>query len=212
MAIILNIETSTKNCSVSISKDGNCISLFESKTKNYSHSENLHVFIKKSLKDARIKFSNLNAVCVSRGPGSYTGLRIGVASAKGICYVLNIPLLSIDTLTVISKEMNPDEGFLIPMIDANRKEVYTTVFDSFGKMLCPIEAIILNNNSYQKYSNKKIHLIGDGAFKALNVLKLDFEYHPNIIPSAKKMGEISEKLFKQKKNENILFFEPFYFK
>lgn len=212
MAIILNIETSTKNCSVSISKDGNCISLFEKKTKNYSHSENLHVFIKKSLKEARIKFSNLNAVCVCNGPGSYSGLRIGVSSAKGICYVLNIPLLSIDTLTVMSKEMNPSSGFLIPMIDANRKEVYTTVFDTFGKMLCPIKAIILNNNSFQEYSNKKIHIIGDGAFKALNVLKLDFAYHPNIGPSAKNMGEISERLFQQKKNENILFFEPFYLK
>lgn len=210
MAIILNIETSTKNCSVSISKDGNCISLFESK--NYSHSENLHVFMKKSLKEARIKFSNFNALCVSKGPGSYTGLRIGVSSAKGICYVLNIPLLSIDTLTVMSKEMNPLSGFLIPMIDANSKEVYTTVFDSFGKMLFPIKAIILNNNSYQEYNNKKIHIIGDGAFKALNVLKLDFEYHPNIVPSAKNMGEISDKLFQHKKNENILLFEPFYFK
>jgi tRNA threonylcarbamoyladenosine biosynthesis protein TsaB len=79
-------------------------------------------------------------------------------------------------------------------------------------MLCPIASIILNNNYYQKYSNKKIHIIGDGAFKALNVLKLDFEYHPNIIPSAKNMGEISDMLFQLKKNENILLFEPFYLK
>ena len=129
MAYILNLETATKNCSVSIAKDGKTVVCLEVAEEGYSHAEKLHVFIEQVLQQAGITFQELKAVAVSQGPGSYTGLRIGVSAAKGLSYALNIPLLATDTLEALSREINIDNGTIIPMLDARRMEVFTALFD-----------------------------------------------------------------------------------
>ena len=129
MTYILNIETATKNCSVSIAKEGQTLLCKELAEEGYSHAEKLHVFIEEILKELQLTFTDLSAIAVSQGPGSYTGLRIGVSSAKGLAYALDIPLIAIDTLTILASQVNISDGFIIPMIDARRMEVYSAIFD-----------------------------------------------------------------------------------
>ncbi|XCI75114.1 MAG: tRNA (adenosine(37)-N6)-threonylcarbamoyltransferase complex dimerization subunit type 1 TsaB [Flavobacteriales bacterium] len=212
MTLILHLETATKNCSVSIARDGDRLALVEERVDEYTHAEKLHRFIQYSLECAAIDLVNLDAVCVSKGPGSYTGLRIGTSAAKGFCYSLGIPLLAIDTLTVMTQAVSTETGILIPMIDARRKEVYTTTFDHHKKMLNPIIAKILDEHSFKEYSEQNIYLFGDGAIKAKDILKIDFEYLPNIYPSSSAMVKLAEDLFNQKIFENTAYFEPFYLK
>jgi tRNA threonylcarbamoyladenosine biosynthesis protein TsaB len=131
---ILNIETATKNCSVALAKDGETILCKEIAELGYSHAEKLHVFIKEIVDEAGIELSNLSAVAVSQGPGSYTGLRIGVSTAKGLCYALDVPLIAIDTLTSLSNQVLFQDGLIIPMIDARRMEVYSAIFNSKNEM------------------------------------------------------------------------------
>ena len=131
MGLILNIETATTNCSVSLAKDGELISLKEHNTPNYSHSEKLHVFIQDVVKQASLQLSDLNAIAVSKGPGSYTGLRIGVSAAKGLCFSLGIPLISVPTLESLAHQLKIKQGFIIPVLDARRMEVYSAVFDNY---------------------------------------------------------------------------------
>ena len=129
MSLILNIETATKNCSVSLAKDGITILTKEISEAGYSHAEKLHVFIEEILKETQSNVKDLKAVAVSKGPGSYTGLRIGVSSAKGICYALDIPLIAVDTLQILAKQLKVEKGIIVPMIDARRMEVYSAVYD-----------------------------------------------------------------------------------
>ena len=129
LAFILNIETATKNCSVSIAKNGIIVALKELNEGAYSHAEKLHEFIKAVSMEANIKLSDLSAVAVSKGPGSYTGLRIGVSAAKGLCFALNIPLISIDTLQSLAQSISIKEGYIIPLLDARRMEVYSSVYN-----------------------------------------------------------------------------------
>ena len=129
MSYILNIETSTTNCSVSLSLDGKLVDIIEEDSSNYSHSENLHVFISKLMSSNKITFEELSAVAVSRGPGSYTGLRIGVSAAKGICYGVDIPLISISSLKILANKIVFD-GYIISTMDARRDEVYSCIYDS----------------------------------------------------------------------------------
>ena len=130
MALILNLETATTNCSVSLARDGQLIALKEHNSPNYSHSEQLHVFIDEVVKQASLRLSDLDAIAISKGPGSYTGLRIGVSAAKGLCYALEIPLISIATLESMASQADPQAvDFIIPLLDARRMEVYSAVFD-----------------------------------------------------------------------------------
>ena len=129
MSYILNIETATKNCSVALAKNGETILCKEIAEEGYSHAERLHVFIDEVCKVSGISFQDLSAIAVSQGPGSYTGLRIGVSAAKGLCYALNIPLISVDTLQVLASKVTIAEGLIIPMLDARRMEVYSAIFD-----------------------------------------------------------------------------------
>lgn len=138
MSIILHIETATKNCSVALSHSGKLLALNENYSENYSHSEQLHGFIQKVLKKADIKMSSVDAVAVSKGPGSFTGLRIGVAAAKGICFALDLPLIGINSLQVLAGKVNLIEDTLIfPMFDARRMEVYTMVLNEKKEVLKP---------------------------------------------------------------------------
>jgi len=214
MALILNIETATKNCSVSLAKSGVIIASKEINTGNYSHAEKLHVFIKALMEESALSFADLSAIAVSKGPGSYTGLRIGVSTAKGLAFAQDIPLLSVSTLKTLALQVTQECDYIIPMLDARRMEVFTQVFDNTKNALTEIEAKILAENSYQEYLDKgKVLFLGDGAekFKAIcmhkNAIFLD-----NYFPSALAMHMVSYKKYQAQELEDTAYFEPFYLK
>ncbi|PHS63453.1 MAG: tRNA (adenosine(37)-N6)-threonylcarbamoyltransferase complex dimerization subunit type 1 TsaB [Flavobacterium sp.] len=214
MATILCLETATTNCSVSISVNGKTVALEEINNNQYSHAEKLHLFIETVLEKAGILKSELDAIAVSKGPGSYTGLRIGVSSAKGLCFALDIPLISTPTLESLSHQVNIDDGILIPMLDARRMEVYSVVFSSDYKELRQTEAQILDENSFAEYLEKtNVYFIGDGVEKFKNICQ-----HPNAIfvenkfPSANQMGFLAEAKYKKSDIEDVAYFEPYYLK
>ena len=213
MALILNIETATKNCSVSISKEGKTVACREIATESFSHAEKLHVFIEELLKETNFNYNDLMAIAISQGPGSYTGLRIGVSAAKGFCYALNIPLIAIDTLELLAKRISINEGIIVPMIDARRMEVYSAIFDVDYTKIRKVEAEIIDSNSYAEIQNK-IHLVGDGISKFKDVLTDEkFIFHENITyPSANEMSLISYEKFKTSNFEDVAYFEPYYLK
>lgn len=213
MSYILNIETATKNCSISIAKQGEMLLCKEMSEQGYSHAEKLHVFIADALQELQIDFSDLSAVAVSQGPGSYTGLRIGVSAAKGLCYALNIQLIAIDTLEVLAKQLLISEGLIVPMIDARRMEVYNAVFDKEYKKIRDTKAEIITEESFSDIEGN-IHFIGDGALKCADILKDErFAYHPeSIYPSAKEMSLLSFEKHKKSDTVDVAYFEPFYLK
>ncbi|NBL65534.1 tRNA (adenosine(37)-N6)-threonylcarbamoyltransferase complex dimerization subunit type 1 TsaB [Flavobacterium sp. NST-5] len=213
MAVILNIETSTKNCSVGIAQDGKLLHLREFADEGYAHAEKLHIFIAESLAAVSLTPKDLTAIAVSKGPGSYTGLRIGVSAAKGLCYVLNIPLISVDTLAVLAAALTIDGGVKIPMIDARRMEVYHAIFSPSGEMLQDAKAEIITGESFS-ILDLPIHLLGDGAEKCAAVLPNGkFVFHPEIqYPSAREMASLSFDKYKKSDTENVAYFEPFYLK
>lgn len=215
---ILNIETSTDICSVSVSINGECTALKVSE-RNKSHSQILGVFIKDILLENNLKPSDFSAVAISSGPGSYTGLRIGVSTAKGFCFGANIPLIAIDTMEImtimaINKQiLKHHNDFFIPMIDARRMEVYTAIYNNNIQKISSTEALILDQNSFDKYSDYKINIFGDGAEKALKLISHEkIVYIENIYPSAEYMCEISNKLYNKNVFVDVIYFEPFYLK
>lgn len=211
---LLHLETSTKNCSVAISRNSELLCLCEEYDDNYSHSEKLHQFVQWALEGAEIGFGQLDAVCVSKGPGSYTGLRIGVSAAKGFCFGLNIPLLSLNSLEILAQSQK-GKGFdlIIPMIDARRMEVYTALFDGDGNQISQIEAKILDELSFQEFAEKKVVLVGDGVEKSQEILNFPHgEFLSGVHPSAKNMLHLAEKKFDEKEFEDVAYFEPFYLK
>ncbi len=213
MALILNIETATKNCSVSISKQGKTIASREIATQNFSHAEKLHVFIEELLKEISINYKDLSAVAISQGPGSYTGLRIGVSAAKGFCYALGIPLIAVDTLELLARKIIVTKGVIIPMIDARRMEVYSAIFDINYTKTRKVEAEIIDSNSYTAIQNT-VHLVGDGISKFKDVLTDEkFVFHEDIIyPSAHEMSLLSYEKFKTSDFVDVAYFEPYYLK
>lgn len=213
MSLILNLETATKNCSVALAKDGKTIACKEIAAQNFSHAEKLHVFIEEILSENNIQFSDLNAIAVSQGPGSYTGLRIGVSSAKGLCYALNIPLIAIDTLQLLAKQITIENGIILPMIDARRMEVFSAFYDKNHIQIRTTQAEIIDESSYQEISGT-IHLVGDGIEKFKNTLTDEkFIFHSDaVFPSAKEMSELSFNKFKIKDFVDVAYFEPFYLK
>jgi tRNA threonylcarbamoyladenosine biosynthesis protein TsaB len=215
MAIILNLETATTNCSVSISKGNELISLKENNAMSYSHSEQLHTFIKEALTEASLSFSDLNAVAISKGPGSYTGLRIGVSAAKGLCFSLDLPLISVPTLESMAHQVNLGEGELvIPVLDARRMEVYSAVFDDQHREIRETRAEIIDENSLADYiSEQKVHVVGSGAEKCKDVLQHpNFQFDTSIVPSAKEMAPIAFEKYKRDQFEDVAYFEPYYLK
>ena len=213
MAIILNIETATKNCSVSLSKNGKTIFFKEHADQGYSHAEKLHVFIDQVIKECQINISEINAVAVSKGPGSYTGLRIGVSAAKGLCYALNIPLIAVDTLEILANQVQKKDGLIVPMLDARRMEVYSAIFNNDLEKISETKAEILSTESYAEI-NEKIYFVGDCQEKSQTVFtKNNFEFLPEIVyPSANEMSKISYQKFENKQFEDVAYFEPFYLK
>lgn len=213
MAYILNIETATKNCSVSLAKNGKTVLCKEIAEQGYSHAEKLHVFIEEILKESGISAKDLNAVSISKGPGSYTGLRIGVSTAKGLCYALEVPLIAIDTLQVLAKKVKVESGLIIPMIDARRMEVYSAAFDVNHNKIMEVQAEILTHESYSEMT-ENIYFVGDCQEKCKTVLNKDnFHFIPEIIfPSANEMSALSYEKFIQNNFEDVAYFEPFYLK
>ena len=215
MSLILCLETATTMCSVALGKDGEIIA-FKERNEGFTHSENLTIFIQEVLTEAKLSVKDLDAIAVSKGPGSYTGLRIGVSTAKGLCYGLEKPLISISTLYsmfVQSKSQIPT--LFCPMLDARRMEVYCAVYDEKGSVVKEVAADIINENSFAELLNEnKIIFFGDGAAKCKEALS----YHDhaifvdNIFPSAKAMVMLAEEKFLKKDFEDVAYFEPFYLK
>jgi tRNA threonylcarbamoyladenosine biosynthesis protein TsaB len=213
MALILNIETATKNCSVALSKDGKTLAIREIAEQNFSHAEKLHVFIEELLLETNVTLKEVKAIAVSQGPGSYTGLRIGVSAAKGFCYALSIPLIAVDTLEILARKINISNGTILPMIDARRLEVYSAFFDSNYAKIRETKAEIIDENSFHE-ETEILHLIGDGAMKFKEILTdKKFKYYPEIqFPSAAEMSLISFQKFQNNQFEDVAYFEPFYLK
>ena len=213
MPIILNIETATKNCSVALAKEGKTIACKEIAEQNFSHAEKLHVFIEELLAENQLQFSDLSAIAVSQGPGSYTGLRIGVSSAKGFCYALNIPMIAIDTLQLLANQIQIEDGIIISMIDARRIEVFSAFYDKNHNQIRNTQAEIIDETSYREIS-ETIHLVGDGTEKFKNTLTDDkFVFHSDVVfPSAKEMCELSFEKFKTSNFVDVAYFEPYYLK
>lgn len=213
-SFILNIETSTTNCSVSLSKEGETFVLKEDYNNSYSHAERLHIYIDEVLKEANLKSSNLDAIAISKGPGSYTGLRIGVSAAKGLCYALDIPLISVATLDGLAQQIKIEDGVIVPMLDARRMEVYSAVFNSEYKQIRETQAQILDTASFNEYLEKgKVYFIGSGVEKTKTLIT-----HPNAIfvenklPSANEMSKLAFDKHKKNDIEDIAYFEPYYLK
>ncbi|SFJ31785.1 tRNA (adenosine(37)-N6)-threonylcarbamoyltransferase complex dimerization subunit type 1 TsaB [Myroides guanonis] len=214
MALILSVETATKNCSVSLSKDGKLLDYKELAEANFTHAEKLHLFIEDLLKENGYNLPDLKAIAVSQGPGSYTGLRIGVSSVKGLCYALEIPMIAIDTLEVLARQLVIEEGLIVPMIDARRMEVYSAVFSKEYNMLEGVQALVVENDSYERFKGQTLHLLGDGASKCKELLdSSDFVYHELFLyPSAKEMVVPAYKKFLVNEFVDVAYFEPFYLK
>ncbi|MFT5846523.1 tRNA (adenosine(37)-N6)-threonylcarbamoyltransferase complex dimerization subunit type 1 TsaB [Psychroserpens sp.] len=214
MPIILSIETSTTNCSVSLSKEGETLVLKEDNNANYSHAESLHVFINDVLETANIDKAQIDAIAVSKGPGSYTGLRIGVSAAKGLCYALEKPLISISTLDALARQVNTQEGVIVPMLDARRMEVYSAIYDYKFNLLRETEAQILDEFSFKEELNKsKVFFVGNGTEKTKALLfHENAVYIDNKLPSANEMSALAHAKYKIGDTEDVAYFEPFYLK
>ncbi|NUY81622.1 tRNA (adenosine(37)-N6)-threonylcarbamoyltransferase complex dimerization subunit type 1 TsaB [Flavobacterium sp. MAH-1] len=213
MSLILNIETATKNCSVALSHNGKTVLCKEISGQGYSHAEKLHVFINEIISESGHAFADLQAIAVSRGPGSYTGLRIGVSAAKGLCFALGIPLISIDTLKVLAASANISDGVIIPMLDARRMEVYSSVFSPDLTEIRKTEAEILTEDSFSDVG-QTAYFLGDANEKAKSVLtKSNFVFLDGIVfPSASEMAALSFDKFQKNEFEDVAYFEPFYLK
>ncbi|MCK4661660.1 MAG: tRNA (adenosine(37)-N6)-threonylcarbamoyltransferase complex dimerization subunit type 1 TsaB [Bacteroidales bacterium] len=224
MALILNIETATNICSVALGKNGKLIAIKES-DKDKSHASLLTVFIDEILKDNNYKASDIDAVAVSKGPGSYTGLRIGVSVAKGICFGIEKPLIEISTLqslalSILSNDeyktlnINKKQAWLCPMLDARRMEVYCAIFDYQNIIKRDISADIINKESFKDILTKReVVFFGNGSNKCKEILINNNSYFiDNINSSAKYMINLAEELFNKNEFVDTAYFEPFYLK
>ncbi len=213
MVYILNIETATKNCSVSIAKDGQTIALREVAELGYSHAEKLHIFIEEVVADARISLGDIKAIAISQGPGSYTGLRIGVSAAKGLCYALDVPLIAVDTLQSLAMQVKVADGVIIPMLDARRMEVYSAIFDSNLVKIRKVEAEVIDADSFSEITHKQ-YFIGDAVAKCKEILMRDDRVFLDeiIYPSANEMSAISYQQFQLCEFVDMAYFEPYYLK
>ena len=215
MALILGIETATKNCSVALFNKGKLVSLREENSNKYLHGEKLTVFINDLLKLEKTDISQLDAIVLSKGPGSYTGLRIGTSTAKGLCYALEIPLITITTLRSMAYRMakESDCKLFCPMIDARRMEVFSAIYDKNNKQIREVNADIVDHQTYSHFLQEKTLFFGDGSLKCEKIIiNQNAEFLQGIFPSAKDLGELGYEKFINNKFEDIAYFEPYYLK
>lgn len=224
MALILSIETGTDICSVALANDGELMALRES-DEGRDHAKKVALFVDELLRETGVQPSDLDAIAVGKGPGSYTGLRIGVSFAKGMCYALNIPLIalgSLDALTEVARE-DYDAGildieeeewshaYLCPMVDARRMEVYTQIFDTEGVAVSEVTAEVVTPESFASWrTNGKLVIFGNGSAKCTETLPDAIQV--SVSPSARGLVRLAEEAFKAERFEDIAYFEPFYLK
>lgn len=224
MALILSIETGTDICSVALANDGELMALRES-DEGRDHAKKVAVFVDELLKETGVQPDDLDAIAVGKGPGSYTGLRIGVSFAKGMCYALNVPLIAVGSLDALAKVAREDNeagildvededwanGRLCPMVDARRMEVYAQVFDNQGQALSDVAAEVVNAESFKKWREEgKLIIFGNGAAKCSEVL--DDALLVSVAPSARGIVALAEEAFNAGNFEDLAYFEPFYLK
>lgn len=224
MALILSIETGTDICSVALANDGELMALRES-DEGRDHAKKVALFVDELLRETGVQPSDIDAIAVGKGPGSYTGLRIGVSFAKGMCYALGIPLIaigSLDALTEVAREdfeagiLDVEEGDwtqvkLCPMVDARRMEVYAQVFDVEGKPESDVVAEVVTEDSFKEWRAKgKFVIFGNGAKKCAEVLP--DAIIESVVPSARGIVRLAEEAFNAGKFEDLAYFEPFYLK
>ena len=216
MAGFLLIESSTKTCSVGIAVDGQLVEVKEKTSEAYVHAELLHVFIEEVFRKAQLDWTDIDAVCVAKGPGSYTGLRIGVSAAKGFCYGANKKLLAISTVQCLANKAiqeHPGYDFYIPMLDARRMEVYTQVYNGNAEPLEDIEALVLNEDAYSDYRNQGSCLFfGDGSEKFKPFITEDLSQVETVVPGVSGMVKDSADKFVRNEFEDVAYFEPLYLK
>lgn len=221
MAIILNLETATPVCSVVLAKDGALLAKRELNEKNV-HAEVLTPFVEEVVEEAGLKLQDIDAVAVSKGPGSYTGLRISVSAAKGLCYSLDKPLISVGTIESLAHfaaqklvdSLTPNHH-IYPMIDARRMEVYTAAFSNELKQLSEVTPLIFEEDTFSELnSNQKLIFVGDGSTKAKDFFSNNsqIEVRDDILCSAEGMIKIAEEKFQKEDFEDVAYFEPFYLK
>jgi len=212
VSLILGIESSTLNCSVALFDDGQLIHKEEKADTGYRHAEWLHAFIDRCFVATNRQMLELKAVMVCRGPGSYTGLRIGVSAAKGLCYALNIPLLSVSSTELLALSSRK-AAYTVSVLDARRMEVYVEVRDRGGEIVLPVQAMVAESDFMHEFLEQgECIFIGDAAEKLKTVVA-----HPNArfvqsLPSAEFMGGIAERKYREHETEDVAYFEPFYLK
>ncbi len=216
MSLIVSIESSTTVCSAAIHRSGVLVSERFIETPNSAASQ-LAVLVNETVTDARVSMDELHAIAVSSGPGSYTGLRIAVATAKGLCYALQLPLIAVSSLelmTAQARSEHPEGAWWCPMIDARRMEVYTTVFDRDGNQLEPIQAHVVDEHSFESYLNRgDVYFFGNGSAKCQGVIQ-----HPRakwisgVVPRADWLGRLAWEAFKAGRFEDVAEYEPLYLK
>lgn len=212
---ILHLETSSKNCSVAVSDGEKLLCLCEEASENYKQSESLHTFVEWALESAELSLRQLDAVSLGMGPGSYTGLRIGASAAKGFCYALGIPLIAVNSLDLLAaKYIGKGYDIIIPAVDARRMEIYAKICNgATGEEISETQNIILDEESFAEFKDKKIIFTGDGAEKMKNLLQLPLaEFDEENYPSAKYLVAEAVKKFSTSAFEEIAYFEPFYLK
>ena len=224
MALILSIETGTDICSVALANDGELMALRES-DEGRDHAKKVALFVDELLRETGVQPSDLDAIAVGKGPGSYTGLRIGVSFAKGLCYALNIPLIAVGSLNALTEVAREDydasildveeqewsNAILCPMVDARRMEVYTQVFDTAGTPLSEVVAEVVTEESLREWRTKgKLVMFGNGSAKCMELLSDAIQV--SVSPSARGIVRLAEEAFNAGKFEDIAYFEPFYLK
>ena len=226
--MILCLETATATCSVALNDGNKTLALRECNGQN-AHSEKITIYIKEVMDEVGIGYDQLDAVAVSRGPGSYTGLRIGVSTAKGVCYAAGLPLMAVDTLQAMACGMRDRLGselqstdLLVPMIDARRMEVYCAVFDAEMKRLQDTQAVVFETESGKlkeesgkfSISSRRLWLFGDGAPKLHGLFDSDdhIQIIEGFLPSAAYMAELTNQALKASDFVDVAYFEPFYLK
>lgn len=213
---LLCIETTTTQCSVALCSNGEVIDLAQSNHDNYKHAQLLHVYIDNVLAKNQLNPSDLAAIAISSGPGSYTGLRIGAAAAKGLCYANDIPLIAIPTLDILAREINPEEGYIIATLDARRDEVYCAVYTHDYKVIQPAMPHVLNAKSFVEWTEKGlVHFVGTGLEKCEKILEKSeyfiFPKQPSY-PSASKMVKQGFIALEKKIFEDVAYFDVDYLK
>jgi len=209
--LYLAIETSSRNCSVALFRDEQLLDCIEQHDDQYIHSEKLHVFIRDIFQRNQLEYRDLSAVAVSKGPGSYTGLRIGVSTAKGICFPMEIPLIAISSTHVLALQSEKKTDFIVPVLDARRMEVFSAVYDQSGNAVRAIQAEVIDQHSFAEYfQNGSVEIIGDCVGKIKDVLPN--AHFTDTFPSASDMGVEVHRKFKKEEFEDLAYFEPYYLK